>query len=154
MLWRPRPNQVAAAATVLACLAATAASAVEGWNGYRTLSQQRPNDLFYNHYVGPSPSGTAAQQYVSPLPVPAHVGHTYTTYQPLMPHEYMYKHHRSWCTYHPGAGWTRTKARYHTGGTLLNHAAFELWDDVPVLGFLRNADFMGHIEHLQAPPLF
>ncbi|MEQ8847391.1 hypothetical protein [Botrimarina sp.] len=158
MSWRPRPTRLAparnaVAATALVCLAATTASAFEGWNGQRRLSHQRPNDLFYNHYVGPGPSGTTAQQYVSPVPVPPQMGHTYTTYQPLMPHEYMYKHHRSYCTYRPGAGWTRTKVRYHTGGTLLHHASFGLWDDVP-LGFFRNIDFMSHIDHLQKPDLY
>ena len=58
------------------------------------ISYQDKRDLFANYYVGPQPSGTAAQMYVSPQPVPANVGHTYTTYQPLMPHEYpQYKHH-------------------------------------------------------------
>ena len=52
--------------------------------------------------------------YVSPLPVPANVGHTYTTYQPFMPHEYMYNHQRSYYTYNRGAGWTRTNVRYGT----------------------------------------
>ena len=28
------------------------------------------------------------EMYVSPLPVPPNVGHTYVTYQPFMPHEY------------------------------------------------------------------
>ena len=45
----------------------------------------------------PSPARTTtrrAQMYVSPLPVPANVGHTYTTYQPFMPHEYTYSHQR------------------------------------------------------------
>jgi len=57
----------------------------------------RQNDLFYNYYTNPNmcdPSG--AQLYVSPVPVPQQVGHTYITYQPLMPHEFLYKHHRSY----------------------------------------------------------
>jgi hypothetical protein len=51
--------------------------------------------------------------YVSPRPVPPWVGHTYITYQPLMPHEFMYSHHR---TYH----------RYYNGGQGLNrtHVAY------------------------------
>jgi len=65
------------------------ASAVEGrWK--RIISYQSKNDLFANYQVGPNPSGAAAAMYVSPRPVPARVGHTYTTYQPLMPHEFMY----------------------------------------------------------------
>lgn len=100
----------------LIALAAPALADDHGWEGRRRISQQRPNDLFYNYYVGPQPSGTAAEMYVSPLPVPANFGHTYTTYQPLMPHEYLYKHHRGYWTHFPGSGWTRTKARYGTAG--------------------------------------
>lgn len=85
----------------------------------RCISYQNKNDLFYNYYEGPNPSGTAAQMYVSPLPVPAHVGHTYVTYQPLMPHEFMYKHCRSHYAHTPGAGWSRAKIRYHTYGLRL-----------------------------------
>ena len=52
-------------------------------------------DLFYNYYVAPSPyGGVGAQLYLAPRPTPPWVGHTYITYQPLMPHEWLYKHHR------------------------------------------------------------
>jgi len=64
-------------------------------------------DLFYNYYAWPSCTGLGAELYVSPRPVPPHVGHTYVTYQPLYPHEYLYDHHR---TYH----------RYYNGGQGLN----------------------------------
>ena len=47
-------------------------------------------DLFYNYYAWPSCTGVGAELYVSPRPVPPHVGHTYITYQPLMPHEFLY----------------------------------------------------------------
>jgi len=67
-------------------------------------------DLFYNYYAWPSCTGLGAELYVSPRPVPPHVGHTYITYQPLMPHEFMYHHHR---TYH----------RYYNGGQGLNRTA-------------------------------
>jgi hypothetical protein len=36
------------------------------------------------------------------------VGHTYVTYQPLMPHEFLYKHHRVYKTKHADAPRTRT----------------------------------------------
>jgi hypothetical protein len=85
----------------------------------RSITYQNKNDLFANYYVGPCPCGTAAQMYVSPQPVPANVGHTYTTYQPLMPHEFMYKHTRSHYAHTPGAGWTRSKVRWRTGGLRL-----------------------------------
>ena len=57
--------------------------------------------------------------YVCPQPVPPRVGQTYVTYQPFMPHEYMYKHDRSYYTYNQGAGWTRTNVRYGTCGNCL-----------------------------------
>jgi hypothetical protein len=47
--------------------------------------------------------------------VPARVGHTWVTYQPFMPHEYLYKHDRAYYTHNPGAGWRRTNVRYGTG---------------------------------------
>ena len=59
--------------------------------------------MFYNYYAQPGPyNGAAAEMYVCPRPVPAHVGHTWVTYQPLMPHEFMYKHKRSYYTLQPG----------------------------------------------------
>lgn len=103
-----------------------AAQADYGWKGKRRVSYQKPNDLFYNYYVGPEPSGTAAEMYVSPLPVPATVGHTYNTYQPFYPHEMLYDHHRTYHTHHPGAGWTRTKARYSASGNWLQSVFYKL----------------------------
>lgn len=109
----------ACAAVVTAVLVGTtlssASHAIEGcWQ--RVISYQDKRDLFANYYVGPQPSGTAASMYPSPLPVPAHVGHTYVTYQPLMPHEFLYKHTRSHYAYTPGAGWYRSKVRWRTCG--------------------------------------
>jgi hypothetical protein len=113
------------AATLAGVWQCGSADAVEGhWK--RGISYQSKNDLFYNYQVGPSPSGTAAQMYVSPLPVPAHVGHTYTTYQPLMPHEMLYKHTRSHYAYQQGAGWSRSKVRYRTHGLTLQHMLHHL----------------------------
>jgi hypothetical protein len=75
----------------------------------------RPNsraDLFYNYYAQPCGDGVGAQLYVSPQPVPPFVGHTYITYQPLMPHEFLYKHHRTYFRYHPGSGVTKTHVHW------------------------------------------
>jgi hypothetical protein len=74
-------------------------------------------DLFYNYYAWPSCSGIGAELYISPRPVPPHVGHTFITYQPLMPHEFLYEHHR---TYH----------RYYNGGQGLNRTCVH-WYSVP-----------------------
>jgi hypothetical protein len=55
-------------------------------------------DVFYNFYVPPVAAGgypgMGAQLYVSPRPVPPRVGHTWNTYPPFMPHEFLYKHRR------------------------------------------------------------
>jgi hypothetical protein len=70
--------------------------------------------LFANYYVPPHAyGGVGAQLYVSPLPVPPHVGHTYITYQPFMPHEYMYRHHRTYYRWHDrGGNYTRVQAYF------------------------------------------
>lgn len=118
--------QVAVVAAIAwQCVPAQDASAQEnGWQGKRRISWQHSKDLFYNQYVGPGPGGRAAQMNVSPLPVPENVGHTWGTYQPFYPHEYLYRHTRSYHNYHPGAGWTRTNVRYRTGCNT------GFWDDV------------------------
>jgi hypothetical protein len=71
-------------------------------------------DLFYNYYAWPSCTGLGAELYVSPRPVPPFVGHTYITYQPFYPNEFMYQHHR---TYH----------RYYNGGQGLNRTHVSYW---------------------------
>jgi hypothetical protein len=66
-------------------------------------------DLFYNFYVPPGGCpGVPARLYLCPRPTPPLVGHTYVTYEPLMPHEFLYKHTRTYWRQNPGAGWTRT----------------------------------------------
>jgi hypothetical protein len=72
-------------------------------------------DLFYNYYAWPSCTGLGAELYISPRPVPPHVGHTYITYQPLMPHEFMYHHKRTYHRYYNGGqGLNRTHVSYHS----------------------------------------
>ena len=41
------------------------------------------SDLFYNYYSGGNCNTSNAQMYISPVPVPHFVGHTFNTYQPL-----------------------------------------------------------------------
>jgi hypothetical protein len=94
----------------------------QGYGGCRTCSngdcQYRwygQPDLFYNYYVPPTCGGMGAELYISPRPVPPHVGHTYITYQPLYPHEFLYHHHRSYHRYYNGGqGLTRTCVHYGT----------------------------------------
>lgn len=101
----------------LAITARAQAEIKAGWDGKRHISYQQQKDLFYNYYAQPGPyNGAAAELYVSPRPVPAHVGHTWNTYQPWYPHEFMYRHQRAYYTYNQGgAGWRRTNVRYDTG---------------------------------------
>jgi hypothetical protein len=55
-------------------------------------------DVFANFYAPAVPAGrypgVGAQLYVSPRPVPPRVGHTWVTYPPFMPHEFLYQHRR------------------------------------------------------------
>jgi len=70
-------------------------------------------DLFYNYYVPPAGcNSVAASIYPCPRPVPPVVGHTYVTYQPLMPHEFLYPHARVYRRQHAEGGATRTSVRY------------------------------------------
>jgi hypothetical protein len=69
-----------------------------------------PMPLFYNYYVGPP--GVPAQIYPGPRPTPAFVGQVWITYPPLMPHEFLYHHKRSYYKYTPG-GYSSCTVRYH-----------------------------------------
>lgn len=69
--------------------------------------------LFYNYYTQGYSNGVNAQMYVSPLPVPPYVGHTYMTYQPLQPEHYLYTHKDRYHNhYDAGRGLNRTRAIY------------------------------------------
>jgi hypothetical protein len=107
---------VAGLASELGIRAASADWLVKNsWDGKRRISYQQQKDLFYNYYAQPGPyDGAAAGIYPATRPVPPFVGWTWVTYQPFMPHEYLYRHQRSYYTYNAGAGWTRTNVRYGT----------------------------------------
>ncbi|MEN6495533.1 MAG: hypothetical protein ABFD16_14730 [Thermoguttaceae bacterium] len=68
--------------------------------------------LFQNYYVPPYAGGVGAELYPCPRPVPMNVGRTYITYQGLMPHEFLYKHARTYRTEHPDGNATRTRIRW------------------------------------------
>jgi hypothetical protein len=71
-------------------------------------------DLFYNFYVPNNCGGVPAAMYVAPYPVPQFVGHTYYTYQPFLPHEFMYSHYRTYRkSYDCGHGINRTFAAWY-----------------------------------------
>ncbi len=71
-------------------------------------------DIFYNYYQGPTVfgQGTPAQLYISPRPTPPMVGHTWITYPPLNPHEFLYHHHRKHYKYYRNGGYTTAKVKY------------------------------------------
>ena len=98
---------------ILAALAAGSfmlAAVPSAW----AFEREKGQDLFYNYYVPAGPTGGApVQMYVAPRPTPPFVGHTYITYQPLMPHEFLHPHSRIYWTYNPGAGSTMTTVHWN-----------------------------------------
>ena len=112
--------------------------AVSGFVAGNAIAQSSGTEnLFSQYYTQPGVSIAHAEMYPAPHPVPAHVGQSYYTYQPLMPHELMYPHSRNYynyyaspssfycnmCggpTYRPGYGMTKTTVRWQNG---CNHIA-------------------------------
>lgn len=89
----------------------TAGAAAAG--GVINRSYGQP-DLFYNYYTQGYANQTNAQMYLSPLPVPPYVGHTFGTYQPFYPEEYLYWHKNRYHNYYDnGRGMNRTRAVYY-----------------------------------------
>jgi len=88
---------------------------LHGGDGFACRDADDGNpDLFYNYYIGDGCDLVGAQMYVAPLPVPPLVGHTYVTYQPLMPHELLYVHHHNYYRYYDGGrGMTRAHISYY-----------------------------------------
>jgi hypothetical protein len=76
------------------------------------IPYEGPKDLFYNYYVPPGTGLVGAELYLCPRPVPPLTGHTYITYPPLMPHEFLYRHSRTYYTQHPDAPATITRVRW------------------------------------------
>lgn len=84
-----------------------------GGNGYCLPREESRPDLFYNFYIGGACDGVPAELYPAPYPTPPLVGHTYYTYQPLMPHEMLYAHRRVYRQYYNyGRGVNRTTVRW------------------------------------------
>ncbi len=70
-------------------------------------------DLFYNNYTQGNANRANAQMYISPVPVPPNVGHTFLTYQPFYPQEMLYAHKDRYHNYYDnGRGMNRTRATY------------------------------------------
>ncbi len=123
--WLSRMCLAALAAVCLTLVTSSDARAIDpNCPECRYYQYGNPN-LFQNYYVPPACGGIGAQAYVSPGPVPAHVGHTYVTYQPFMPHEFLYPHHRTYHRYYDeGRGLTRTSAHWYSppGKNAAQHA--------------------------------
>ncbi|REK11995.1 MAG: hypothetical protein DWQ37_13320 [Planctomycetota bacterium] len=98
-----------------ATLAVAALACLFGLVGSTTAEASHP-DIFNNYYNGPTiyGQGTPAQLYISPRPTPPLVGHTWITYPPLNPHEFMYHHHRKYYKYYRNGGFTTSCVRYYT----------------------------------------
>ena len=106
-------SRLASAVLVAGLLAATA-TAQQPACVCRDANDGYP-DLFYNYYVGNGCDQVGAQLYVAPQPVPPLVGHTFITYQPLMPHEFLYQHHHTYYRYYDGGrGMTRASVKYYS----------------------------------------
>ncbi|MGA2796427.1 MAG: hypothetical protein ABSE63_02490 [Thermoguttaceae bacterium] len=87
--------------------------AVFGVNSVAEGRGSAPGDLFYNFYVPPvGEQSVGAELYPCPRPAPPLVGWTYITYQPLMPHEFLYHHSRTYTYYHMYGGVTRTSVSW------------------------------------------
>lgn len=71
-------------------------------------------DLFYNFYTQGAANRVNAQMYLSPMPVPPNVGHTFYTYQPFSPHHMLYPHQNRFHNHYDcGRGMNRTRASYY-----------------------------------------
>lgn len=108
-------------------------------------------EIFNNYYLQAGMDGTAASMYPAPYHVPANVGRSFYTYEPLLPHEYMYRHDRVYYTPHGtrdnfyadpctgrarGSSYTKTSVIYTYGSNHLSPLPFSL----PSLGrTLRSA---------------
>jgi hypothetical protein len=70
--------------------------------------------LFDNYFTRGYANGADAALYISPVGVPGWVGHTYNTYQPLYPHQFLYQHQDRYHSYYDnGMGLNRTHAKYY-----------------------------------------
>ncbi len=90
-----------------------------------------PNNLFSQYYTQPGASQVTAGAYNAPHWVPSHVGHTYYTYQPLMPHEMMYQHSRNYYNYYNTGGYygspnalNKTTVRWQSGSNHMGPLPF------------------------------
>ena len=86
--------------TTLAALAMFAALAFVSQTASAQIGDGNLPNYLFSQYTTQGQGATSAGKYVAPHPVPAHVGHSYYTYQPLMPHEMTYEHERNYYNYY------------------------------------------------------
>lgn len=85
---------------------------ISSWS--RPYTEESSPDVFYNFYQ-PGNGGVPAVAFPAPYPTPPRVGHQYTTYQPFMPNEWLYQHHRTYYQpYNMGMGLNRTSVTWHS----------------------------------------
>ena len=82
------------------------------WN--RPYTEESQPDVFHDFYQPGNCGGVPARAFPAPFPTPALAGRSYTTYQPFMPNEWLYKHHRTYHQpYNMGFGLNRTFVSWH-----------------------------------------
>ena len=79
---------------------------------YAVPPQQIPTLAYNYYYPAPGSGYMPARLYLSPRPVPLHVGYTWITYQPLAPHEFLWRHQRTYYRVHPDGGVTYTRLNW------------------------------------------
>lgn len=103
--------------------------AVVALAGISGSAQAQGPQLFGNQYTQGASDQITAPMYLSPVPVPPNVGHTYYTYQPLYPHEFMHLHgHRYHNYYDRGRGLNRTGVHYYVPPA--RTAAHSIWKSI------------------------
>ena len=85
-----------------------------GMDNYANLLGKGTQPLFDNYFTHGNANAAEAALYMSPIGVPGWVGHTYNTYQPFYPHQFLYQHHDRYHSYYDGGrGLNRTHASYN-----------------------------------------
>jgi hypothetical protein len=86
-----------------------------GMDSFGNIYGRTTQPLFDNYFTRGNSNQAEAGMYISPIGVPGWVGHTYNTYQPLYPHQFLYQHHDRYHSYYDqGMGLNRTHAHYYS----------------------------------------
>ncbi len=81
---------------------------------YDAMLGRGTQPVFDNYFTRGYANQAEAGMYMSPVGVPGWVGHTYNTYQPFNPHNYLYQHHDRYHSYYDdGRCLNRTSAKYY-----------------------------------------